>query len=237
VSDTGRDELDVAWDAIARSPLFTIYLHELHWLASEVVRRAEALFEQTPPPEPGFDYIRVDPALHGEIYALLGDAAKIRLLVTSRAKRRGQSDELHEILVRRAEALSNLISGLSLETICSADARHSVEHFDERIDQTALGAYRDTIERPVNIPLDLVVWSRAAWEVLRGTVEPRPTIYPLRVYVASERLFLNAEAAIDLSALRDECSVVRDRLASAMPDPSERGAFVVVITETTFDDV
>jgi hypothetical protein len=225
-----------AWDAIARSPFFAAYVYELHWLAADVVRRADALLEQTPPPsDPNNDYIKVDPALHSEIYAMLGDAAKIRALVTSRPRRRDQTERQHEILVLRAEALLGLLAGLSLDAICSADARHSVEHFDERIDQTALDAYDNTIPKPVNIPLDLVVWSRAAFDVLRGTRADRPEIYPLRVYVASERRFLNAGAEIDVGLLRDECAAVRDRLAQAMPDPDERGAFVVVVTESTFE--
>lgn len=226
---------DEAWEAIARSPLLAIYVHELHWLASDVVRRADSIFEQTPQPEPGGDYIKADAALHSEIYAMLGDAVKIRALVTDRPKRRDQSTAEFEILVRRARALRDLLSGLDLATICSADARHSVEHFDERIDRAALGAYEDTIPKPVNIPLDLAVWSRAAFEVLKGAETPRPTIYPLRVYIASERVFVNGEAAIDIGKLWDECAAVVDRLVPMLPEDvvAERGAFVVRITASS----
>jgi hypothetical protein len=235
VSATNGDEHDAAWDAIARSPLLSVYVHELHWLASDVVRRADAIFEQTPPPDPESDYIKVEPGLHSEIYAMLADAAKIRALITERPKRRDQSRMKHEILVRRARSLRGLLSGLDAATVCSADARHSVEHFDERIDAAAIGAYERAIVLPVNIPLDLAVWSRGVFEVLKGTTEPPPTIYPLRVYVASERRFLNGDVEIEVGALRDECAAIRDRLAPAMHDPNERGGFVVVVTEQSFD--
>jgi hypothetical protein len=235
MSEMSRDEHDEAWSAIARSPLFSAYIYELHWLACDVVRRAEALFEQTPSPEPGSGYIKVDPSLSSEIYALLSDAAKMRLLITKRQKRRDQSRDEYEVLIRRVDTLAGLLSGLSLDAICSAEARHSVEHFDERLDKTALDIYRDTINKPVNLPFDLIVWSRAALELLKGTREPRPEIYPFRVYVASERRFLNAGAEIDIAALHDECAAVRDRLAPAVYNPSERGAFVSVLTETSFD--
>src|SRR5918995_937668 len=86
MSEMSRYEHDEAWSAIARSPLFSAYIYELHWLACDVVRRAEALFEQTPSPEPGSGYIKVDPSLSSEIYALLSDAAKMRLLITKRQK-------------------------------------------------------------------------------------------------------------------------------------------------------
>jgi hypothetical protein len=217
--------------------MLSTYVYEMHWLAADVVRRADALFEQTSPPdETGTNYIKVDAALHSEIYAILGDAAKLRALITQRPKRRSQSEREHQILLRRATALRGLLASLSTEAICSPAARHSVEHFDERVDQTAIGAYEDTITKPVNIPLDLVVWSRAAFEVLKGTRSPQPEIYPLRVYVASERRFLNAEAEIDIGSLRDECGAVRDLLARAVPESSERGGFVVVLTESSFDD-
>jgi hypothetical protein len=225
-----------AWAAIARSPLFSVYVYELHWLASDVVRRSDGVFERTPPPAPGTGYIHIDSSLHAEIYALLGDAAKIRALISERRRMPWQSQEEHELLGHRARALSGLLSGLRVATICSADARNSVEHFDEKIDQTALSTYNGMIAKPVNVLVDLVVWSRDQFDVpLRGTLEPRPGVYPLRVYVASERRFLNTGAEIDLGALRDECAAVRDRLAASMPDADERGAFVVVITESSFD--
>jgi hypothetical protein len=225
---------DEAWEAIAASPLFSVYVHELHWLASSVVRRAESVFDQVPSPPSGSDYIHVDPDLHSEIYALLGEAAKIRALITGRPKRKDQSAREHEVLSRRARTLRCLLSDLSVEAICSPAARHSLEHFDEVIDRTAIGALEDTIPRPVNMPLDLVVWSRAAFEVLKGTLTPRPAIFPLRVYVASERHFLNAEREINIGDLYRECAAVRDRLKAHLPIVDERGAFVVVLTDSSF---
>jgi hypothetical protein len=217
--------------------MLSTYIYEMHWLAADIVRRADDLFEQTPPPtEAGADYIKVDPALHSEIYAMLGDAAKLRALISERPKRRDQPDRQHAILVLRARALHGLLPDLNLAAICSPDARHSVEHFDERIDRTAIDSFDNTIAKPVHIPLDLVVWSRASFGMLKGTRSPEPQIYPLRVYVASERRFLNADAEIDVGRLRDESAAVRDRLAAAVPNASERGAFVVVLTETSFDD-
>lgn len=213
------------------------YIYELRWLAADVVRRLDAVFEQTPPPPTaGSDYLKADPALHSEIYAALGDAAKIRALITERPKRRNQTQREHKVLVQRARTLSAFLSGLSIEAICSPDARHSVEHFDERIDQTAINAFDDTIAKPINIPLDVAVWSRGAFDMLKGTQTPRPGIYPLRIYVASERRFLNADAELDLGSLRDECAAVRDRLAPTVPDTTQRGGFVVVLTESSFEE-
>jgi hypothetical protein len=212
-----------------------LYVYELHWLASEVVRRADALFGRVPPPGEG--NVEIDSSLHAEVYALLADAAKIRSLITERPRRRGQSMGEHDFLVRRAQALSERLAGLNLDTVRSVEARNSVEHFDERIDQTALRAREGTIEPPVHILVDLVVWSRGDLQLqFAGIVSlfQRPQNYPFRVYVASERRFLNADAEIDLGALRDECAAVRDRLAADAPDPEERGALVVVISRSTF---
>lgn len=230
----GRDE--TPWSAIERSPFHDAYVHELHWLAADVVKRADALFASTPPPpQAGANYIKVDADLHAEIYAILGAAAKIRALIRERSKRRDQSEAVHEVLAARTQSLRALLNGLSLSAVLSPAVRHSVEHFDERLDRTALGTLDGSIGLPVNVPFDIVVWSRAAFEVLRGTSEPKADIYPLRVYVASERVSMNAGDAIKIGELRDECAAIAERLTDRTMQPGgERGAFVVVLTQQSF---
>lgn len=132
-------------------------------------------------------------------------------------------------------SLRALLNGLSLSAVLSPAVRHSVEHFDERLDRTALGTLYGSIGLPVNVPFDIVVWSRAAFEVLRGTNEPKADIYPLRVYVASERVFMNAGDAINIGELCDECAAIAERLTDRTMQPGgERGAFVVVLTQQSF---
>lgn len=223
------------WLAIARSPFHGVYVYELHWLAADVVRRTDLVFEHAQPAKAGTDYLKVDSRLHAEIYALLGSAAKIRALIEQRPKRRQQSQEEHQTLVHRTNAMRELLDGIDLEVVLSPAARNSVEHFDERLDQTALAAHHGTIQLPVHMPVDMTVWSRAAFEVLKGRHQPRPDLYPLRVYVASERVFLNAGEEIDIGRLRDECGEIAARLSSLVPrSDDDRGAFVLVLTPDSF---
>ena len=65
--------------------LFTIYFHELLWLATAICENCEAVFEDTAQPTEGH-YIKVDPHLHARINAVLTDAANIKKLVVPSEK-------------------------------------------------------------------------------------------------------------------------------------------------------
>jgi hypothetical protein len=209
------------------------YVGELYWLAEDIVSRFDGVFEKTPPPQkPGANYIKVDPHLHADIYAALGSAAKIRSLIRERGKRRDQDTNAHRLLVDRSRGLLGLLQGLQLRLIRSADARHSLEHFDERIDYTAEQMLTGKIPLPAYVPMDMAVWDLCAFETISdGRVKG---MFPLRLYVASERRFLNAGAEIDLGQLRDEAASMVDRLRPLIKE-EERGGFIIVVTPQSFE--
>lgn len=229
------EDSPIPWQEIARSPFYGLYLHELCWLATDVVQRADRVFEQAPPPDANKEYLRVDLALHAELYAILGSAAKIRAMIEDRPRRRNQTLVEHETLVSRAQAMRELLSGLEYETVLSPAARHSVEHFDERLDRTGLAARDGKLGLPVSVMLDVVVSTRAAFELFNVAANDHPdaTMYPLRVYVAAERVFLNADDELDIGALRSECAAISERLHATL-SANERGALIVVLTPQSF---
>jgi hypothetical protein len=221
------EDHDSRWKEIVDSPMAGIYLFELLWLAEDVIRRIDRVFEEAPPPKvPRDSYIKAG-SVSADIYALLSDAAKIRTLITPRAKRTQQSDDLYELMVRRAHWLSrDILGGLDLPTIRSAEVRNSIEHFDERLDESAMGLQDGTIERPAIMPLDMAIGNRGT---ILSFAKDYVTVHPMRVYVADERTFMNGAVKIDLQALRDECELVRDTVGHLLPEQDEKrgGSFTI----------
>jgi hypothetical protein len=220
-------EWDKRWDEISESPMAGIYLFELLWLAKDIIRRIDRVFEEAPPPKVPSDSYLKPGSVSADVYALLSDAAKIRSLITRRSKRREQREDLYQLMLRRTRWLSqDILGGLELPTIRSAEVRNSIEHFDERLDESAMGFQDGTIERPAIMPLDMAIGNRGT---ILSFAKGYATIHPMRVYVADERTFMNADAKIDLQALRDECVLIRDVVAHALPEQEERrgGSFTV----------
>lgn len=60
-----------------------------------------------------------------------------------------------------------------------------------------------------------------------------PTLSFIRVYLAEERVFLNAGRRISLARIHEECIAIRDRLAASVPADAqateERGSWLVVV--------
>ncbi|MEX2645453.1 MAG: hypothetical protein WD249_04245 [Gaiellaceae bacterium] len=233
-SDPGHEAF---WRTIEQSPLFSIYISELYWLAANVVRVAERVFEATAVGEDdGTDFIKVDAELHGQLCLILGDAAKIRALIGERPKRRNQSAVAYGVQALRAKALRQLLAGVHLEATLSADVRHSLEHFDERLDATAVRVLEGAAPLPLNVPFNMVVSRRRGLLVLRGTSLLKPKLFLLRVYIADERMFVNAGEEVDIGAIYAECAAIRDRLAPRVAEERDdsRGAYVLVLTEESF---
>jgi hypothetical protein len=82
----------------------------------------------------------------------------------------------------------------------------------------------------------MVVSRRRALLILRGTKAPLPKLFPLRVYIADERVFMNAGDEVDMGKICAECRDIRDRLEPLVPEEPDgaRGAFVVVLTTESF---
>jgi hypothetical protein len=190
--DCVSSNYDEVWNQIRDSPMAMQYRWELFWLAHDVVSRAAAVVTKTPPPRAGEDYLKVDFDIHGDIFALLGAAAKIKALITPKKQRdrRNQSDAEYHVQRQRATWLASLLDGIDLTEVSRSAVRHTLEHFDQYVDRTAIRLYEDRIKKPAHLPTDMVFSSRRAFEPLKGD-DPDTTIYPIRAYIADERRFLN----------------------------------------------
>jgi hypothetical protein len=132
-------DYDAIWRSISNSPLISIYTTELYWLARNVAARAEALFEEAKPASDGHSYIQVNHNLLTNAVHLLGDSARIKALITPSRKSNDESQIKYQIRLRRTAWLRNtILEGIQLKCISDAKVRHSLEHFDEYIDETAI---------------------------------------------------------------------------------------------------
>lgn len=185
--------------------LVTLYFHELWWLAHGVKTKAERLFAEATVPETG-NVIQVDPELHSLIASLLSDAANLKkLVITPSTRLNGESGRQFRLRKARAAALREAIAGIQLPEMFNAKVRNTLEHFDEYIDEANI-ALSTTKSAPSPMAAYNMVLSR--WEVFS------PRVYPIRVYISSERKFYNMKWSVDIDAMYKEATAIVERLAS-----------------------
>lgn len=123
----------------------------------------------------------------------LNAGALIRTMIRERPRRSSQNRIEHEIQSRRARWLRQAVLGrVHFEELVKADVRHSLEHFDEGIDRTAIDWQKGLLGATTVIPMDSALGQRG---LVRHMVDQGPkagaTIYPLREYHADRRVFVS----------------------------------------------
>ncbi len=185
--------------------LASLYVHELWWLANSVKTKAERLFAEAKVPETGYA-IQVSPELHSVIASLLSDAANLKkLVVTPSAKLNGESGRQYRLRKARAAALRESIKGISLTEMLNAKVRNTLEHFDEYLDEANVGL---STAKSAPSPMAAYNMVLSHWEVTS------PPVYPIRVYISSERKFYNMKWSVDIGAIHQEATAIVERLVS-----------------------
>lgn len=187
--------------------LFPLYVHELWWLANGIIVKTDQIFSKAKVPAEGY-MIQVDPELHSLIASVLSDAANLKkLLITPSAKLNGESGKQRRLRRGRAAALLRLLNGVKLNELLNAKVRNTLEHFDEYLDEANLSI--SEAERPPS--------SVAAYNLVLSSWDAfNPRVYPIRIYISSERKFYNMKWSVDLDAMNNEASLVVARLKSSL---------------------
>lgn len=212
-----------------------VYINEIYWLTRRVHEECEAIFKDTPPPEvPGQGYIRVDHALHERLIGVLLAAARFRALVRSR-EAISSSRTKREVLSLRTAHLRELLNGIDLGPLLDGTGRNAIEHFDERLDELAIKAFRGEPRPPTFYPLDMVLSTRDLLDRFDLGGQKASSVC-IRVYIADEKIFANCGQEVALQPLSDRAREVFERLTSLFPDftREEKGASLLVVTEKTF---
>lgn len=227
-------DYDRLWESIKRSPFAATYTDELYRLARQVVTLAEDVFSVAPKPTSPDDRLQIDHDVMHSLFTLLGSAAHINAMIGERKKQGWQGEQAYEIQRRRAEWLrTEVLKGVKLSALSQAKIRNTLEHFDEYIDEAAVGFVTHKHPTPSLAPLDFVVSRRRALQ--RFAFQRRvPHLFLMRVFIASERVFVNCGHEISVQALDVECRRIVKRLAPAMQDREEGGSAMLVINTDTF---
>ena len=181
-----------------------MYVLELWLLADGVREQCEKIFAATEI-SPNETFLRVSKEVHGLIASLLSDAANIKKLLRTRPSQRGGESKIaYAMRQRRANALNELLNGIVLDNLLDSKIRNTLEHFDEYLDEA------DELVTVKGHPTATLAMSNMVlshWQHLPGE-----SIFPIRVYIASERKFYNMKWSIDLGKLHTESLLVVERL-------------------------
>ena len=188
------------------SLLAAMYVLELWSLADNVRDQCERVFAATEV-SPNETFLRVSKEVHGLIAALLSNAANIKKLIrTQPSPLKGETKARFRMRQRRAKVLNELLSGIALGELLNIKIRNTLEHFDEYLDEA--DEYLSVKGHPTaTLAMSNMVLSH--WEHLADQ-----KIFPIRVYIASERKFYNMKWSIDLGQLHGESQMVVERLKS-----------------------
>lgn len=185
--------------------LLTLYFHELWWLAHGIKTKAERLFAETTVPETG-NTIQVNPELHSLITSLLSDAANLKkLVVTPSTRLNGESGQRFRLRKARAAALREAVAGIQLTEMLNAKIRNTLEHFDEYLDEANIALSMAKVPPSPMAAYNMVL---SRWEVFS------PRVYPVRVYISSERKFYNMKWSVDIGEIYKEAKAIVERLAT-----------------------
>lgn len=185
--------------------LFILYFHELWWLAHGVKTKAERLFAEATVPESGY-MIGVNPELHSLIASLLSDAANLKkLVITPSVRLNNESGRQFRLRKARTAALLKSIEGIPLTEMLNAKVRNTLEHFDEYLDEANV-----VLTTAKNVPSPMAAYNM----VLSHWRAVNPPVYPIRVYISSERKFYNMKWSVDIGAMHQEATAVVERLVS-----------------------
>lgn len=182
-----------------------MYVLELWSLADNVRDQCEKVFAATEL-LPNETFLRVSKEVHGLIAALLSNAANIKKLVSTEKlqQNKGETKACFQRRQQRVRVLSELLNGIALDELLKSKIRNTLEHFDEYLDQA------DELLTVTGHPTATLAMSNMVlshWEHLAGE-----KIFPIRVYIASEKRFYNMKWSIDLGKLHAESQMVVDRL-------------------------
>ncbi|HCM0873482.1 TPA: hypothetical protein N2811_004633 [Vibrio parahaemolyticus] len=184
--------------------LSSLYFHELFWLASSIVSKSEKLFDESKIPESSY-LIQVSPELHSLIASILSDAANIKkLLVTPSTKLKGESGAQARIRKERAKRLKEAIEPFDPKELFNHKVRNTLEHFDEYLDESNV-----KLTKLPKAPSPVAAYNMilSHWEAFS------PRVYPVRLYVSSEKTFYNMKWSVNIGNLHKEATEIVEKLS------------------------
>lgn len=197
-----------------------VYYYELKWLSYSIKTKCEHVFNIVSIPDEGY-LIQVNAEVHSNIFSLLSDAANLKkLILTSGVKKTGENGARFKLRKERASVLSDFLKSLNIKEMLNPKVRNTLEHFDEYLDKAN---YEVTQSAPQNkLAAYNVVLSH--WDAIS------PRVYPLRLYISSEKKFYNMQWGIDIGLIYLEaCSILEKLEGGKSPVSTEPGGLMIRI--------
>ncbi len=234
-TDEQNATADEIWQQVRDSPLASIYLLEVETLASNVVTEIDAalsLIGEDPPR----GHIIVNHDVHRHLTQAVGAAGRLRGMVAKRSKGSKQSAHEYKLHTRRAGWLANdILAGVDLSALDDAQVRHTLEHHDEYLDRISLQLIDGTLSRPALVPIDMVISHRHLLQQFDIGGERSNDVF-VRIYITTERRFVNCGHEVDVAQLRATADEVTQRLGEILgKDRDTSGSSMIVLTHTSFD--
>jgi hypothetical protein len=121
----------------------------------------------------------------------------------SETRYKNESVAVYNLRQKRSKILRDTLSGVKLEEILNNKLRNSLEHFDEYLDENIVRLIEKGPPPASHAAYNMVLSHREIF---------KPQVYPIRLYVASERKFYNMRFSIDIGKIYAEASAILDRL-------------------------
>ncbi len=202
------------------SVLNDVYYYELKWLSYSIRTKCEHVFKIVSIPDEGYS-IQINAEVHSNIFSLLSDAANLKkLILTSSAKKTGENGERFKLRQERASTLFEFLKSLNIKEMLNPKVRNTLEHFDEYLDkanyEVTQSASKNTLAA-YNVVL-------SHWDAIS------PRVYPLRLYISSEKKFYNMQWGIDIGLIYFEaCSILEKFEGGKNPAGTEPGGLMIRI--------
>lgn len=203
--------------------LLTIYVRELYNLSVAVREKCQQIFDKTPPvPERPNRYIAHNPEVNVLIYGVLIDAANIKkLIVTPSAKGKNETRRQFDLRRYRAALVKDAIGAVQLREILDQKVRNTLEHFDEYMDEAVL-LLSDPGKRPSpGAAFNMTLSSRDVFQ---------PPIFPIKMYIAEERVFCNMHWSISIQGIYEEASHLVEQLKKHPSIAGQEGPGGLLVT-------
>ncbi len=191
---------------IEDTALATVYLSELYSLAFFIKKKCQSLFNNTKSENDGNYYIFAKPEIINDISSILTDAANLKKLITSPyAQKKGEKEINFKFRKARAAFLMSLLNDVGINEILNVKIRNTLEHFEEYLDNANIDiTFNDGKGFDVAI-CNIALSSRLA---MQGN------IYPLRFYIADEKIYHNFEWQVDIGLIHDEACNIIEKLST-----------------------
>ncbi len=193
------------------SKLQDIFIRELFYLCYHIEKTADSLFSEY---QVRSDEVFFSSKMEGLdlVYSLLSSAAKVQELIISYDK-----TTLH---LDRANHIKSILKGLNLNEVYNKKVRNTVEHFSEYLDEANRKHTLFNSSQRYFVAFNMII---SHWEPfnlagfpfkLYKTHQLDLPLYPVRIYIASEKRFYNMDWSINLDSLRNEAHLIKEYLSS-----------------------